>query len=81
MWEVLAYGAMPFRDVPNAEIHRHLREGLRLQSPTAVPADFWDLVAKVPPSPSPPPSLPLSLHTVPTPPPPFPSNTDCPPLC
>jgi hypothetical protein len=40
IWEILTYGELPFKDVQNASVQRHVQGGGRLLCPTATPADL-----------------------------------------
>lgn len=41
MWEIFMYGAMPFRNVTNANIFLALKGGLRLQQPSNMPESVY----------------------------------------
>eukprot|EP00042_Codosiga_hollandica_P044404 m.436760 g.436760 ORF g.436760 m.436760 type:complete len:764 (-) comp56777_c0_seq4:1124-3415(-) len=42
VWEIMAYGEMPYREVKPLDIFRKLKDGLRLEKPFRVSPDFWD---------------------------------------
>eukprot|EP00053_Salpingoeca_punica_P014733 m.134071 g.134071 ORF g.134071 m.134071 type:complete len:756 (+) comp16527_c0_seq2:243-2510(+) len=41
LWEIMAYGMMPFQEIRNQEIQRRVREGLRLTKPDHADLDFF----------------------------------------
>jgi hypothetical protein len=47
MWEIFSYGLMPYDGVPNAEVQRHVREGLRLAKPVSCPDAVFALMQQV----------------------------------
>lgn len=45
LWEIMAYGSMPYEDVKNAEIQKRVREGLRLPKVPGAADSFYDVAS------------------------------------
>mmetsp|Transcript_8586 Transcript_8586/g.22158 ORF Transcript_8586/g.22158 Transcript_8586/m.22158 type:complete len:811 (+) Transcript_8586:268-2700(+) len=46
LWEVFSMGEVPYKSTPVREIHRRVKEGLRLTQPDACSLTLWDVIKR-----------------------------------